>query len=151
MVLGLPVNVMSPIRGQASAQMYAQAVQQQVQELKAENFQKLHLLRLPASVMQVLLPHLSDISAKLLKQVTSLLGPVHPAAHAPAWPGSVVHAPGVECSGRFSKLCRRGALTCPLVCCSQSLVAMWPLSVSAVLSTISEPWSPPWKGHLLRC
>lgn len=56
MVLGLPVDVTSPIRGQASAQMYAQAVQQQVQELKAENFQRLHLLRLPASVMQVLLP-----------------------------------------------------------------------------------------------
>ncbi len=55
-VLGLPVDITRPIRGEASAQMYAQAVQQQVQELKAENFQKLHLLRLPASVMQVLLP-----------------------------------------------------------------------------------------------
>jgi len=52
-VLSLPMNVVSPIRGQASSQMYAQAIEQQVQELKAQNFQKLHLLRIPASVMQV--------------------------------------------------------------------------------------------------
>ena len=52
-VLSLPMNVVSPIRGQASSQMYAQAIEQQVQELKASNFQKLHLLRIPSSVMQV--------------------------------------------------------------------------------------------------
>jgi len=52
-VLSLPMNVVSPIRGQASSQMYAQAIEQQVQELKAQNFQKLHLLRIRASVMQV--------------------------------------------------------------------------------------------------
>ena len=52
-VLSLPMNVVSPIRGQASSQMYAQAIEQQVQELKVQNFQKLHLLRIPASVMQV--------------------------------------------------------------------------------------------------
>ena len=68
--------------------MYAQAVVQQVQELKADNFQKLHLLRLPASVMQVLLPDLLDIFTRPLQRVTTLLGPLDPAAPAHAWPGS---------------------------------------------------------------
>ena len=73
MVLGLPVDITSPIRGQASAQMYAQAVQQQVQELKAENFQKLHLLRLPASVMQVLPPESPRIT-RVVIYFANLLG-----------------------------------------------------------------------------
>ena len=53
MVLNLPLNVLSPIRGQASSQMYVSALEQQVQELKGQGFQKLHLLNLPSSVMQV--------------------------------------------------------------------------------------------------
>ena len=52
-VLSLPSNVKSPIMGQASAQMYAQALSQQVQELKGQGFKKLHLLSVPATVMQV--------------------------------------------------------------------------------------------------
>ena len=76
MVLGLPVDITSPIRGQASAQMYAQAVQQQVQELKAENFQKLHLLRLPASVMQVLTPEPLRITRNCTTLFAILLGPL---------------------------------------------------------------------------
>ena len=57
-VLNLPLNVLSPIRGQASSQMYVSALEQQVQELKGQGFQKLHLLDLPSSVMQVK-PHIS--------------------------------------------------------------------------------------------
>ena len=53
-VLNLPLNVLSPIRGQASSQMYMSALEQQVQELKGQGFQKLHLLNLPSSVMQVM-------------------------------------------------------------------------------------------------
>ncbi len=75
-VLGLPVDITSPIRGQASAQMYAQAVQQQVQELKAENFQKLHLLRLPASVMQVLPPEYLRITRDCATVFPTLFSPL---------------------------------------------------------------------------
>lgn len=52
-VLGLPTNVISPIRGQASSQMYSQALAEQVQSLKGQGFQRLHLLDIPSSVMQV--------------------------------------------------------------------------------------------------
>ena len=48
-----PVNVQSPIRGHVSAQMAARERVQQVQELQSQCFQKLYLLELPESVMQV--------------------------------------------------------------------------------------------------
>lgn len=48
-----PVNVQSPIRGHVSAQMAARERAQQIQELQSQGFQKLYLLELPDSVMQV--------------------------------------------------------------------------------------------------
>ena len=48
-----PVNVQSPIRGHTSAQMAARERARQIQELQAQGFQKLYLLELPPSVMQV--------------------------------------------------------------------------------------------------
>ena len=48
-----PVNVQSPIRGHTSAQMAARERARQIQDLQAQGFQRLYLLELPPSVMQV--------------------------------------------------------------------------------------------------